>query len=129
MIKLDDIVLPDDILQTGIEQAPNARVKKFITLDGDVVNVLQPINDCREIDLYGNSNTGWMTYGVYKMLLQKSLNVNGVYNLIYEDYSLMVRFRYEDPPVLSYTPILERPNLQDNDYVYCTIKLKEVQGG
>jgi hypothetical protein len=126
MISLGGIVLSDDILQRGIEGEPTVAVKSFDTIKGNTYTVIQQLYDCKSIDIYGENNTGWVSYATYKEILNLALDALATHVLVYNDYTSVVRFRYEDAPVVSYTPLIPRPNITDEDYVYMTIKLKEI---
>ncbi|MCD6124986.1 hypothetical protein J7J62_07450 [bacterium] len=88
---------------------------------------IQEFNVCEKpITLEATENQGWLTRKQVEMLYQKALIPNKTYPLIYNGKHYLVRFRWEDPPVIDVTPILPRPNMADDDYYYGTIKLMQI---
>ena len=79
----------------------------------------------KPIDLVATKESGWITYATYKQL-KGLIDVNTPLILIYGSDSYNVIFRFDNPPVLDFKPLLNRSNLEDNDYMYGTIKLLEV---
>jgi len=88
---------------------------------------IQEFNVCEKpITLEATENQGWLTRKQVEMLYQKASVPNKTYPLIYNGKHYLVRFRWEDPPVIDVTPILPRPNMADDDYYYGTIKLMQI---
>ncbi len=88
---------------------------------------IQEFNVCEKpITLEATENQGWLTRKQVEMLYQKASIPNKTYPLIYNGKHYLVRFRWEDPPVIDVTPILPRPNMADDDYYYGTIKLMQI---
>ena len=88
---------------------------------------IQEFNICEKpITLEATENQGWLTRKQVEMLYQKASVPNKTYPLIYNGKHYLVRFRWEDPPVIDVTPILPRPNMADDDYYYGTIKLMQI---
>jgi len=88
---------------------------------------IQEFNICEKpITLEATENQGWLTRKQVEMLYEKASVPNKIYPLIYNGKHYLVRFRWEDPPVIDVTPILPRPNMADDDYYYGTIKLMQI---
>ena len=88
---------------------------------------IQEFNVCEKpITLEATENQGWLTRKQVEMLYEKASVPNKTYPLIYNGKHYLVRFRWEDPPVIDVTPILPRPNMADDDYYYGTIKLMQI---
>ena len=79
----------------------------------------------KPINLIATKESGWITYATYKQL-KGLINVNNPITLAYGSSNYTVIFRFNDPPVLDFTPLLNRSNLEDDDYMYGIIKLLEV---
>lgn len=79
----------------------------------------------KPINLVSTRESGWITYATYKQL-KNLIDVNNPITLIYGNNSYEVIFRFNDPPVLDFKPLVNRNNLEDDDYMYGTIKLLEV---
>jgi len=88
---------------------------------------IQEFNVCEKpITLEATENQGWLTRKQVEILYEKASVPNKTYPLIYNGKCYLVRFRWEDPPVIDVTPILPRPNMADDDYYYGTIKLMQI---
>lgn len=82
----------------------------------------------KNINLIGGSDWGWVSK--YNLNLLKSIASvqNATYELNYENNIYKVRFRTEEPPVISANPLIKRPNIQNTDYNNnILIKLMEVE--
>ncbi|MBF0519463.1 MAG: hypothetical protein HQK92_07055 [Nitrospirae bacterium] len=125
MIKLGDVILPNDLTWpnwfewTGISETVER------TLSGDVVIYGTEITG-QIIDLTGGSDYGWITYKDLKMLVDMASVYGETYELNYNGDTFTVRFRHEDSPVLEFTPVADTAEFIDNDYFYGVIKLMEV---
>ncbi|MBF0464028.1 MAG: hypothetical protein HQK88_11180 [Nitrospirae bacterium] len=125
MIKLGDVILPNDLTWpnwfewTGISETVER------TLSGDVVIYGTEITG-QIIDLTSGSDYGWITYKDLKMLVDMASVYGETYELNYNGDTFTVRFRHEDSPVLEFTPVTDAAEFIDNDYFYGVIKLMEV---
>ncbi|MBF0607689.1 MAG: hypothetical protein HQL61_09100 [Magnetococcales bacterium] len=126
MIKLGDLVLPDDLTLdadtltwTGLYAATER------TLDGNLV-VFESYATGRPVTLVAQQDSGWLTYEQVKALLAMASVKGATYPLVFEDNIYPVRFRNEDAPAVDVSPVLPRPNTADSDYFTGKIKLIEV---
>lgn len=97
-------------------------------LDGRPIVWEQVIPTGYIFDLIGTDDTGWLTRIILNDLQALSSVANATYHLRYEGELKTVRFRNEDAPVISATPLIRRSNIEDaNWYNNIRIKLMEVQ--
>lgn len=124
-ISLGGIVLPDLVdallfqwsgVQSVIERA----------LDGTPL-VWEQSQGGRPIDLVGGADWGFITHEILEDLQALAEVANATYTLSYEGTDTTVRFRHEEPPVISAAPIVVRPNPASSDYYNnVMIRLMEV---
>jgi hypothetical protein len=124
MIRLGDLTLPDDMLWEGRETYTGVAAAAQTMLDGSS-QVYESEVAGQKIDLASGADYGWLTYAQVIALRSMARAVGTIYDLTYGDEVLSVRFRHEDGGALEFTPIIERPQYDDNDYFYGTIKLME----
>jgi hypothetical protein len=119
-ISLPDLVIEDEYAQAGVRS-----VVEF-SLGGRPI-IWEDLRYGKTIDLVGTGDTGWIDRSTLEQL-QSIANIPlQEFTLDYEGELKSVRFRQEDPPVISATPILPRPNHVDGDwYANVRIKLMEV---
>ena len=123
-IKLNGITLPSDMVLENLHSSSPITASAEKALDGSDVLFLQ--SDGRALDLVATENSGWIDLATIKQLEGLVANMQGEMLLEYFGQTFTVRFRYEDAPVLEFTPLIARPNEADTDLFYGTIKLKEV---
>lgn len=97
----------------------------FQTMGGRFCYYSTVLHNGRPIDLIATQESGWITYTVYKQV-EALIDISNIIVLDYNGDMYNVLFRFDDPPVLDFTPLVNRANLQDTDYMYGTIKLMEV---
>ncbi|MBF0473036.1 MAG: hypothetical protein HQK93_04800, partial [Nitrospirae bacterium] len=72
----------------------------------------------------------FLTYDQLKALQALASKVNATYTLIFNNETVNVRFRHEEPPVLAFIPLVQNPAPENIDNsltrYYGTIKLMEV---
>jgi len=95
------------------------------TLGGRICYYAVEATAGKPINLVATRESGWITYATYKQL-KSLIEVNSPITLVYGNTSYEVIFRFNDPPVLDFKPLINRNNLGDDDYMYGTIKLLEV---
>jgi hypothetical protein len=76
----------------------------------------------RAADLVGSEDMAWMTYLTMKQI-DALVIPGGQYDLSYEGVLYSVAFRTWEPPVISGTPLVFRPNQEDTDY-FKNIRIK-----
>ena len=80
-----------------------------------------------EIDLVGGADFGWLSHATMKEIEALAKVVGASYTLNYDGTVYTVRFRNENPPVLSGDQIIERSNIDNQDwYSNVIIKFMEV---
>lgn len=120
-IALSGLTVANEFEATGV------RSEVARTLAGGLViwETFEPIG--KNIDLVGESDSGWLTRSTIKSLLAQASVPGATYSLVLADRTATVRFRNEEPPAIECTPIVARQNHADTDYYYqITIKLMEV---
>jgi len=125
MIKLETIQLPDNMVWQGRHNNLSIGAVTRRALDGTLVIHEAELGN-QNIDLVAAQNSGWLTHAQVLALRNLAKSAGASYTLEYEGDIITVRFRHEDSPVLDVTPLIPRPNPQDSDYYYGTIKLMEV---
>lgn len=125
MIRIGTVRLPDNIIWENRYTHPKVIAEAERTIDGEEVLFSQGVNS-RPIDLVAYEDMGWLSHSQVKNLFEMASVPNAVYLLVYEDYTAQVRFRHEDSPVIDVQPIIPRPNPEEQDFYYGTIKLMEV---
>lgn len=124
-IQIDSIVLPDVIWKERIEPSGvDTRTEK--TLSGRSI-VWEQASQGQMITLEGGMDFAWILKSALDSLKIMSDIPNARYELIYEGETFNVRFRNEERPAVSATPINPRPNQASTDlYNNVLIKLMEV---
>ena len=97
----------------------------FQTMGGRFCYYATVLQSGRPIDLISTQESGWITYATYKQV-ETLIDTTNVIVLDYSGDIYNVLFRFDDFPVLDFSPLVNRANLQDTDYMYGTIKLVEV---
>lgn len=122
-----DIDLTGLVIENEFEkQIIDANVE--YSLDGRPIVWEQAIPTGYGFDLIGTDDTGWLTKEDLVDLQTLAGVANATYHLRYEGELKTVRFRNEDPPVISAAPLIPRSNIEDaNWYNNIRIKLMEVQ--
>jgi hypothetical protein len=125
MIKLETIELPDNMVWKNHNSNLGLTAVTSRSLNGTLVIYEAELGN-QNIDLVAEENSGWLTHAQVLALRNLAKSAGATYTLEYEGDIITVRFRHEDSPVLDITPLITRPNPQDSDYYYGTIKLMEV---
>ena len=129
-ITLGGLSLPTDLIWQEQEfiQA-DISAKSEISIGGDPLYFSQKIAAGKNITLVSTENagvSGWFTRDQTESLLTKSQVLGAIYQLILGGTSYYVRFRHEDPPVVSVTPVLTQPEPESSGWKYYgVIKLIE----
>ena len=124
-ITLGGITLPDVIIDN---EFGDSLVDSIVepTLGGTLL-VWEQTREYRNIDLVGRNDSAWISRLDLQSLYTISKVLNASYTLTYEGTNYNVRFRHKSQPVLTATPIIERPNATNTDwYNNLVIKLMEV---
>ncbi|MBF0542713.1 MAG: hypothetical protein HQK91_14830 [Nitrospirae bacterium] len=130
MIQLDTIVLPD---QFYWEERPTYSPVMATTqraLDGTLYIWEGSVSN-QEIDLsLQGPEKAFLTYEQLTALQTLASAVRATYTLIFNNETVMVRFRHENRPVLDFKPLIQNPAPENIDNsmtrYYGTIKLMEV---
>lgn len=82
----------------------------------------------KAIDLVGTESVGAIKKYVLDQMYELSKAPNAIYPLYYYGQNIIVRFRNEDPPAVSGTPVYQnKPNQEPNDYYHSVVlKFMEV---
>ncbi|MDY6903686.1 MAG: hypothetical protein SWH61_03280 [Thermodesulfobacteriota bacterium] len=125
-IMFDAIELPDLIFAEQFDGVPVAAVVEQSIINTPVVFESEKPSG-RAIDLHGGDDWGWATHAVLNQIKALGSVAGATYTLNYEGSVFTVRFRNEDPPVISAEPLIPRPNPGDGDYYRnVVIRLMEV---
>lgn len=127
-ISLDAITLPDLVKDGEFDWMP-VQAQAGLSLSGSDI-FRADFQAGEPIDLIGGTDFGWIARSVL-LQLQALANIPGAtYLLDYEGELSSVRFRHEDPPVISASPHVPRPNQVAADwYNNVRIKLSKVVTG
>ncbi len=126
MVKLGNLILPDDLIWEDEFSQTKVLASRETTISVDVVYFEQATSEGRNIDLVAYDNSGWLTRNQVLALQEMANTPGGIFQLEYGGEVYTVRFRHEDAPVLELTPVRPTSNPQNDDYYFGRIKLKEV---
>lgn len=115
-IDLGDLVIDGEFGFSGVEAA----VEKSL---GGVPVIWEGETSGRPIDLTGTEENGWLTRNTLLALLSRASVIGATYVLAYEADSYTVRFRNEDSPAISATPVMPTPEVESGDF-YNNVKIK-----
>jgi hypothetical protein len=121
-VYLEDIELPDLAYDNEFAQLfVDSKIEQ--TLDRRNLVWEQTVAKGRTFDLVGGVDTGHIERSVLDQLHTCAGRADAVYLLHYHGEPIWVRFRHEDPPVISAIPAVPRINHEDDDY-YHSVRLK-----
>lgn len=125
MITLNGIVLPDDLYINEFNSAFAYSQQIQYTLGGKpVINTMSLMNG-NDLVVYGNKDSGWITYGVLQEL-QNDVK-NNYNNIIILDFNGKLYYAlYKMPQPLDFQPILDKVVYDSNDYFYGSINLIKI---
>jgi hypothetical protein len=107
---ISGLIMENDITPIGVRST----VEK--TLSGALVIWEQAEQAGRSFDLVGGSDFGWLTRATLLNLRSIASVPGATYTLIMEGITSTVRFRNEDAPAVTATPIIGRPNPDGADW-------------
>ena len=113
-ITLAGIDLPDLVRVSEYAQYGTRAVVEF-SLGGKPI-VWEDLKYGESFDLGGTSDTGWISRSTLEALAAIAAVPLQIYTLDYEGDIKSVRFRQEEPPVVSAQPIIPRPNHENEDW-------------
>lgn len=127
-IILDDLDL-GDLLQPEPERLGNTDIASAVeySLSGRAI-IWEGAQRSRPITLQGGDDFGWISRATMDDLMAMAGVPGATYSLTLHDGSVrQVRFRHEDPPVITGTPIIHSTDRQD-EWLYAgvVVKLSEV---
>jgi hypothetical protein len=106
-----------DLFPTGLDTVSE------VSSEGSLIVYEKQIS-YSQIDLVGGSDWGWLSLSVLQSLQNLAKISGAIYTLNYEGDLIDVRFRTEDPPVISADKLINRSNQDGTDwYNNITIKL------
>jgi hypothetical protein len=109
-IDLPDLVIDGDF---GFNKIA-ASVER--TIQGKAI-VTEQVVQGSAFDLIGGDNWGWIDRTTMLSLVALAEAINTTYNLNYNGTIYLVRFRHEDGMPIEASPLLARPNADDDDSV------------
>lgn len=92
-------------------------------LDGSPMFRGQEILSGKSFDLIGGVDFAWINREDMLALKILAEAVRTSYNLIYGGETIIVRFRHEEPPVISAVSVVPRPNHEITDW-YHSLRIK-----
>lgn len=121
-VYIEDIDLPDLVYADEFGQLfVDSQVED--TLDRRKLLWEQEIAKGRTFDLIGGAEMGHIQRSVLESLHTLANREDAEYLLHYHGEPIWVRFRHEDPPVISAEPLVARIKHEDTDY-YNNVRLK-----
>ena len=114
MVTLDGIQLPDLVIEDEFGFTGISSVVEH-SLSGKPIIWEQKIGG-KPITLKGTNRDAWIARSTLQQIHALATVVGAYYILNYESRIYSVRFRNEDVPVITATPITPRPNHDSNDY-------------
>ena len=125
MILLGGIELPDLVWEGEFEFTGVAASVDFSL--GGTPMVWEGAREGRPIDLVGGEDTAWISRSALESLKALAAVPLGVHTLDFEGTAYMVRFRHEEPPVISAEQVLPSPEADASDrFMNLRIRLMEV---
>jgi hypothetical protein len=124
LIKLGALELPGHLVRDGEFDQIAAHASIETSLDGSEIAFVQAASGGDQIDLI--AETPHFTRAQIVALTEMSRDAAATYELISGADVSIVRFRYENAPVIEVTPVPSRPEYTDDDNYSGRIKLKEV---
>ncbi len=123
MIKLGDLILPDDLV--WIDEVSYSPVQGQVkwTIAGKQIFWGQRLLTGRPLTLEAQSDAGWLTKEQVESLYRLASDPQATFELTYHDKKYLVRFRHETPPVIEMRPIAPF-----RDEYFGTIKLIILEG-
>lgn len=121
-ISLGGITLSDDMELINLHQQQVMAGTGRRTLGGRFVRYATTLTAGIALDLVAESDFGWITLATLEQIIALQA-VNEAHELIYESATYLVGFRYDQPPVIDFRPLIPRPNLASDDWMFGTIKL------
>lgn len=121
-ISLGGITLSDDMELFNLHQQQVIAGTGRRTLGGRFVRYATSLTAGIALDLVAADDSGWITLATLEQIVALQA-VDEAHQLIYETDTFLVGFRYEDPPVIDFRPLIPRPNLASDDYMIGVIKL------
>lgn len=124
MISLNGITLPDDLYIDEFDDMAYRQSVRY-TLGGKPIIETQSLLNGVEIVVFGEEDSGWIKYSVLQALKDDvRSNYNNVLQLIFntKQYNVM----YAMPKPLDFTPLIQKPTYNDNDYFYGSINLIKI---
>lgn len=116
-IELPDLVYDDEFGQLFVDSQAED------TLDRRKLLWEQAITKGRTFDLVGGAEMGHIQHSILESLHTLAKREDAEYLLHYHGEPIWVRFRHEDPPVISAEPLVPRINHEDTDN-YNNVRLK-----
>ncbi len=93
------------------------------TIGGRQAIWVQQLQAGRPITLTATNDQGWLTKAQVDALQLLADAGAASYTLLLDDVTYTVRFRFQEPPVLDFQPLVPRNNHEDTDYFIGSIKL------
>lgn len=108
-VYIDDIQLPDVVIKD--EFGRKMVFSEFDrALDGTPIIWEQPIMSGQSLDLVGGEDFGWITREYLTYLKELAEEERTEYTLYHSGNAMLVRFRNEDPPVVSAEHVVMQVN-------------------
>lgn len=121
-ISLGGITLSDDMQLVNLHQQAVMAGSGRRTLGGRFVRYTTTLTAGIGLDLVAQADSGWITLATLEQIIALQ-DVNEAHTLIYESDTYLVGFRYFEPPVIDFRPLIPRPNLASDDWMVGLIKL------
>lgn len=121
-ISLGGITLSDDMQLEELYQQQIIAGSRRRTLGGRLVRYATSLTAGIALDLVASDDSGWITLATLDQIIALQA-VNEAHELIYESDTFLVGFRYDEPPVIDFRPLIPRPNLASDDWMIGIIKL------
>ncbi|MBF0341514.1 MAG: hypothetical protein HQL95_11220 [Magnetococcales bacterium] len=111
MKRLGDLILPDSLQWPNRYAWAPVSQETARTLGGANVVWHSPLIGGRPIDLEAADDVTWLTRAQVEAIFAMASQSGGVFDLILDDAIFQVMFRHQDPPAISFTPILPHARL------------------
>lgn len=121
MIVLGGIELPNVLIDNEFARQGVRSVVKY-SLGGAPIVWEQELQ-AKPMDLVGGGDFAWIKRSVLLQLYSIANVPGSIYSLDYNGTTYQVRFRNEEPPVITAQPIVGRVNSDGEDY-YCNLIVK-----
>lgn len=122
-ITLDSIPLSSSMIWADKHKQAIVAQTALVTLGGGSVVYSKLLTNGQPVTLEARLDTGWITKTMLDALTAIAIVAGGVYTLDVHGVVMSVMFRHQEPPALSFEPLIPKDTPVAGDYYVGTLKL------